>query len=134
MKFQISKRYLFLAFLKHYITKKVWVNFWLAIFESSRHFRKKHTCFWLILEKNESEACVLNAKKILISKFDLIWPDMELTSANGQAKWRHNVKWTSLSIQNGPDSMYHKTACDFILHLPIVTRFLPLFTSRLHNS
>ena len=47
------------------------------------------------------------------SKFNLVWPGMDLTSTNSQAEWRHNVKWALLSMQNGPVSMCHTAACDF---------------------
>ena len=35
---------------------------------------------------------------IFIWNFDLIWPDLDLTSVKSQVKWRHKVKESSLSI------------------------------------
>ena len=32
---------------------------------------------------------------------------------NSQVEWRHDIKWASLSIHNGQESMCRSTACDF---------------------
>ena len=40
--------------------------------------------FGVLGRDSEPETCALNAK-IMISKFDLIWPDMDLTSAGQQS-------------------------------------------------
>ena len=84
-----KKTSLFFAFLKHYMTTKVWRHFLTCNFGSSRHRKRKLIKYLESWENSESETCALNAKK---TKFDLIWPDMDLTSANSQAEWRHNVK------------------------------------------
>ena len=82
---------------------------------------------------SESVICASNAK-ISISKFDLIWPDMDLISANNQAEWHHYVKWTSLSIQNGPECKRRTDACDLFFSDLLWPVCLPLFTSRSYNS
>ena len=93
------------CFLFHYTAKRYDVISWLAIFGSSRnHRRTLQTYLESWGDYSESETCALNTK-ILISKVGHIWPDMYLLSANSRAEWRHNVKWTSLSIQNDPESM-----------------------------
>ena len=53
---------------------------------------------------SESRKCALNAK-IFISKSDLIWPDLDMISFNSQGGWRHNLKWTSRSIQGNQENM-----------------------------
>ena len=45
----------------------------------------------------ESETCVFHAK-LLISKFDLIWIDLEQNSIKSQVWLPHTVKWLAFSI------------------------------------
>ena len=79
--------------LKTLYNEKGVTSFLACIVGSSRHRRRKLIAYSESWENSEPETCVSNGK-ILISKFDLIWPGMDLTSANSQAEWRHNVKRT----------------------------------------
>ena len=84
----------------------------LTIFESSLHCRKKSI-------RNPEE--ILSQKHVFLYKniglqFDVIWPDIELTSVNRNAGWRHVVKRPSLSISTckiTQNTCIARHVCDF---------------------
>ena len=70
--------------------------FLLAIFRSSTHRRRKLMAYLDSWGNSEQETCAFYAKNIW--KFDLIRPDLGMTSVKSQVGWRHSVQWLSLSI------------------------------------
>ena len=107
-------------------------HFLLAIFGSSTHRRTKLKAQLESWGNSKSETRALNAK-ILLSKLDLVWPDMGLASTNSRAECRHNVKWIPISMQNGPGSVFRTAAWYFYFQWPWSV-YLPLFTPRSYNS
>ena len=102
-------------FLQH-IAKIDDVMFWLAIFGSSTQRRRTLIAYWESwghLSKKHVLLC-----KILISKIDLIWPDLDMTFIKSKVGWRHRVVWLSPSMS--ASKMTQKTyvamhICDFYL-------------------
>ena len=88
----------------------VWRHFWLVILRSSRRIRQNNSILGILSSQSETYAfCV----KIIMSKFELIWPELDLTCFKGQAGWQLTVKITItiyIYAYDDPENLCH-TAC-----------------------
>ena len=73
-------------------------------------------------------------RKNLITKFDLIWSDMDLTSANCQMEYVITSNEHHYQCKMAQKACVARLPVTFIFQWPIVTDLFTSFPSRLHNS
>ena len=93
----ILLRLLFLVFLYQYLVKKYGVNFLTRnVWEFYTSKKKTNDIFGILRKLWVWNMCFVC--KILIWKFDIFWPDLDLTSVKSHLWWRHGVRRPSLSM------------------------------------
>ena len=111
----LKKIYQFLAFYSiTYIAKTGITSFFPSIFGGSTHGRTTLSTYLESWGYSVPEN-VLFMQDVDLN-FDLIWPELDLTSVKSQAWWHYSIEWPSLPISTC--KMTQKTrvarhACDF---------------------